>query len=741
MPIHTTPQPHVSAYHISARVPFVYFGNVFNRIMLSDTILEGLEEDKCLTALFWTNPRDDREKLIQTKGPRVDGTCEWIKTNELYSSWLHSHSQLLWLSGGPGKGKTMLSIFLAEELERTAKHSRDTMFLQYFCDNKDERRNTAVAIIRGLIFQLLQLRPKLFNHILPSFKIQKESLFTNSSFETLWRIFETMLRDLVSSAVYCILDGLDECDEASLEVLLKKFRALFTTKFGESPACHLNLIVVSRDHPDFIPEILSNFSRIRLDPDADKEVNNDVHRFIEVKINDLSIHREYPEPLRVRVEKVFQDRAQGAFLWVGIVAQELRRYKATEVEKALDLFPAGLEELYARMLLQIDLNRRETAARILLWVVMAIRPLTLSELSVVINVKPSVGFSRDEVMRDQVSYCGYFLTIKEDEVGLIHQSAKDYLLRKSLDPNPELENFRVKEYMGNLKIARKCLDYLQSGALANGKVDLQTDFSHLKVFPLLSYAALHWPEHARSLARSEDIFDLSLPFYHKTSQIRLSWLRTYWAMKEYDDLPKSFTLLHLASYFGILPLAENLLLKKGLINKVKRLLVLGLNKIDDKRSTTLYWAAQRGHEAVVRLLLEKGADVEAKGRFRETALIGAARGGHEAVVRLLLEKGADVEAKDEYGGTALVGAAEGGHEAVVRLLLEKGADVEVKDGLGGTALIGAAQRGHEAVVRLLLEKGADVKAKDKYGGTALIGAAKGGHEAVVQLLTPFNLNS
>src|ERR1700721_1581 len=102
--------------------------------MLSNTISVGLKEDEaqaCLSALFLTDPRDDREKLVHTKGSRVDGTCKWIKTNALFDSWFRSHSQLLWLSGGPGKGKTMLSIFLAEELERIAKHSRDTLFLQY----------------------------------------------------------------------------------------------------------------------------------------------------------------------------------------------------------------------------------------------------------------------------------------------------------------------------------------------------------------------------------------------------------------------------------------------------------------------------------------------------------------------------------------------------------------------------------------------------------------------------------
>lgn len=660
------------------------------------------EAQACLAALFLTNPLDDREQLIQAKGLRVDGTCEWIKSNELYDSWLHSHSQLLWLSGGPGKGKTMLSIFLAEELEQMAKRTQDKLFLQYFCDNKDEKRKTAVSIIRGLIFQLLQSCQKLFDHILPSFKIQKDSLFTASSFETLWRIFESIVRDPMIGTAYCVLDGVDECDEISLEVLLKKFAALLSMKTDRLPACHLNLIIISRELPECIPELLSSFPHIRLAPDADTKVNNDIQLFIENKVDYLARRKHYPEPLRVRVEEVFQNRAQGTFLWIGIVAKVLEKYKAVnDVEKALDDFPPGLDKLYARMLLQIDIGQREIAAKILSWVVMAVRPLTLSELSIAVEttIRPSAILSRDEVVRDQVLNCGYFLTIEGDKVGLIHQSAKDYLLRKTSDPDPKLEHFRVKEEAVNLEITRKCLDYLQQGALAAGAVDLTGDTSHLKAFPLLSYAVLHWPEHARSLSRSEDVFDLSLPFYHKKSQVRHSWLRTYWAVKEYKEPPSSFTLLHLASFTGILPIAENLLSKNSLRGHVKRFVYL--HKTDDRGRTALIWAAEGGYEAVVQLLLEKGANVNAKEDREKTALHRAAWGGHEAVVQLLLEKGADVNAKDRYGSTVLHMAARGGYKAVARLLLEKGADVNAKDGHDRTALHVAAVGGHEALVQLL----------------------------------------
>jgi len=248
----------------------------------------------------------------------------------------------------------MLSIFLATKLEETMKDLQDVAILQFFCDNKDEKRNTAIAIIRVLIFQLVQRWPKLIDHILPSFEIQKGSLFDASSLEVLWRIFQNMIRDPIHGTIYCILDGLDECESASAKVLLIKFATLMPTKSNNPPPWPLNLVVVSRALPEFILQILSGFPRIRLDPDAETEVNGDIHRFIEVRVDELSSHKRYPELLCEYVEKVFRERAQGTFLWVGIVARMLRKYPWTQVEKALGLFPSGLDELYARILLQID---------------------------------------------------------------------------------------------------------------------------------------------------------------------------------------------------------------------------------------------------------------------------------------------------------------------------------------------------------------------------------------------------
>jgi ankyrin repeat protein len=118
--------------------------------------------------------------------------------------------------------------------------------------------------------------------------------------------------------------------------------------------------------------------------------------------------------------------------------------------------------------------------------------------------------------------------------------------------------------------------------------------------------------------------------------------------------------------------------------------------------------------------MDKGADINFVMNPRnETALIRAAACGEEAVVRLLLHHGADVNAVDERHATALLHAADTGNAVIAGLLLDHRADMEIqtfyeKD----TPLIKAAWRGNEGVVRLLLDHGADITKKNRHGMTA-----------------------
>src|SRR3954451_24228557 len=84
----------------------------------------------------------------------------------------------------------------------------------------------------------------------------------------------------------------------------------------------------------------------------------------------------------------------------------------------------------------------------------------------------------------------------------------------------------------------------------------------------------------------------------------------------------------------------------------------------------MWWAAELGHAAIVKLLLEKNAELEAKDNSGQTPLLWAAQGGHTATVTLLLDRWADMSIENKSGWTALQLAALRGYEDVERLLVK-----------------------------------------------------------------------
>lgn len=108
-------------------------------------------------------------------------------------------------------------------------------------------------------------------------------------------------------------------------------------------------------------------------------------------------------------------------------------------------------------------------------------------------------------------------------------------------------------------------------------------------------------------------------------------------------------------------------------------------------------------------LLDKNADVDAAGYYGNE-LQAASAGAYKQIVKLLLEKGADVNATGGHYGNALQAASATGHEESVKLLLDKKADVNATGGYYGSALHAVSLEGHQQIVQLLLDNGGDVNA-------------------------------
>lgn len=128
--------------------------------------------------------------------------------------------------------------------------------------------------------------------------------------------------------------------------------------------------------------------------------------------------------------------------------------------------------------------------------------------------------------------------------------------------------------------------------------------------------------------------------------------------------------------------------------------------VPDSRTTVLGMAAARGELPLIRLLVERGADVNRVDPFRDYATPLVTAAGQHGAVRVLLDHGANVNARSRNGQTVLTNAIRLGSVPVVRLLLERGADVNRRDARGKTALALAADHQSPAIVALLKQRGA-----------------------------------
>lgn len=150
----------------------------------------------------------------------------------------------------------------------------------------------------------------------------------------------------------------------------------------------------------------------------------------------------------------------------------------------------------------------------------------------------------------------------------------------------------------------------------------------------------------------------------------------------------------------------------------------------------LFSAIAQGSLEAARAALEGGVDVTETDTYDTSSLSFACmESSNAALVKLLLESGAEVDRANQDGRAPLHHACREGALDVVRLLLEHGAAIDMADDGASTPLLHACLRGHLGVVRLLVEHGAAVNQTNKAGTTPLLLSCKRGHLELVQLFS------
>ncbi|KAH6883939.1 hypothetical protein B0T10DRAFT_518470 [Thelonectria olida] len=361
--------------------------------------------NRCLADLRLSDPRDDKTRIEQTKGGLLKDSYKWILDHEDFRRWRDDReSRLLWIKGDAGKGKTMLMCGIIDELSQYRKlslsptHSRPVSF--FFCQGTDSRLNRAAAVLRGLMYVLLYQQPSLISHIQSEYDHAGRRLFEDTNvFYTLSRALLSMLRDRRAKGCYMIIDALDECEQ-DLPQLLD-----FIVQ-SASESAYIKWIVSCRNRPDIEHQLHRADSKTRLSLELNARHGN--------------------KSLQDQVRDEMRCKADGTFLWVALVAQELQKVQSWDVISVLKQMPSGLTPLYRRMMNHIEKLRsqdRQFCRLVISAATVAYRPLRLCELGVLSGLPRDVS----DDLRSVVDMCASFLTTRDDHVYLIHQSVKDFL--------------------------------------------------------------------------------------------------------------------------------------------------------------------------------------------------------------------------------------------------------------------------------------------------------------------------
>lgn len=322
------------------------------------------------------------------------------------------------------------------------------------------------------------------------------------------------------------------------------------------------------------------------------------------------------------------------FRWVYCQLDLLSRLRTPgAVRKALKSLPPTLDKSYETLLSRIDGEEdRKLTREILELMAFSLRPLTLPEICDYLQIVPEMPIL-DESKRltdskDVLSICGSLLNLsgRSGYVTLAHHSVKSYLLSEI---KGDASFFRLSEPDAHRKLAIKCLAYLSLEEFSTGPCENHSDImDRYQRYPFLEYATQDWPLHTQRL---EELGD------------------SLWA-----------------SLRSFLFSADT---GRGNFHSWVQLLIPGSKNVT--RTPPLYYAASFGLTLVVRYLLEAGANVEVHGgRSGATPINIASFRGHEDVVRLLLEYGADPHAKDEAGWSAIWWARLNRHWKVVDIFDE-----------------------------------------------------------------------
>ena len=652
---------------------------------------------------------DFTAKQKESYSKRHAKTGQWLLESPNFRTWQQStvgQRSILWCPGNPCVGKTIITSIAVNHIIELSSGRRDAVVYIY-CDYANDETRSVVKLLGSMVRQLivqtshaetvLELRTFL-GQIAKNRNMTEEEL--SSWTENLSRNFDM---------VYVFVDALDEFPEMSRDSLL--------TRLQQFSLANIRIFLTGRPHIEveaIIPQAMT--ARIAA---SDQDIATYLKSKIEESKRLIRIAAKDPELKQQILDKIVI-QADGLFLLARLQLESLSNQTSVRgVRSALERLPTEFPPMYDQTIERIrhqPPEHTELAMQLLKVVFGATRPLEIDEVRHALATQPWNAELDFESLTDDVDLlsvtAGLVITYQDDDhhqkvFRLVH-----YTLQQYLEANQGLLFSDLTTYM-----ATQCLSYLSFDEFGGGQCTTEEMYKERKAdFAFLKYAAFNWAHHLRKVQL--EIMDQSLGFLQDSMKTS-AWLQSFEDLGGWDkglsssrDLP--LDALFVAAHFDLSEIFMKLIPSRDINTRNKRGETPLLRAVDVRP-----W--QKGESSA----LDASDEVQLPHHHREPLYSQLFGENQCAIVLVILNCNADINARDPQGKTALFRAVENENLGVLTLLLDRGADTNVRSDNGYSLLhVAAMNQQRVDIMELLLTRYADVNILTENGESLVHVAAE-----------------
>ncbi|KAL8671628.1 MAG: hypothetical protein Q9168_003879 [Polycauliona sp. 1 TL-2023] len=442
----------------------------------------------------------------------MQGSCQWLLQRPTFQDWVSdapSASGILWLTGNPGTGKSIMASYVIALLKKRS-FSGSCQF-HFFLAGHQTKRSLSYTL-RNLALQAA-LCHELFCARLMELHEDTGIVFGQQKPTIIWeKIFEGILFRIPSQdPLYWVFDGLDEAESPTeLIRLLSKIKS----------AVRINILLLSRANKDLLTGIKTLLPTTVHEGISADDIKGDIREYVISTIQRIL-------PGDQAQEEIVQDilsKASGSFLWVRLALEKISDnwYTKDDIRAALTEIPAGMGPLYRRMI-ELVANQppkpHKLAVRILIWVACAFRPLEIKELEVALKPEFQDFYSLEHTVEE---ICGHFVVVNKSKITLIHHTAAQFLLQETSslpvaivpsEGHHHITNVCI-DFLSDSSKWRRVFSYMQTTQQPNASPNRISEHNE---YPFLSYALNHWAYHfSLAPAGSDELLETVLTFLEET---------------------------------------------------------------------------------------------------------------------------------------------------------------------------------------------------------------------------------